>query len=173
MYLTNTGQRCRAASSLLICMYMYIYIYIYYSHTNIQYNHACRGKGLQHLLSTTKCAFALLYIFWNLDYHQKFPLNILKPGLSPEIPTQIDWNLAVQNTTFWRIEVSSKPSPLHPWDVYLTKIFTHVSLHLKTAQSGNFFFVDIHIHIYIYVYIHTNIQYNTCISQAYNTYTNI
>jgi len=39
------------------------------------------------------------------------PLYILKLGLSPEIPTQ----MKIQNTTFWCIEVSYKPSTLHSW----------------------------------------------------------
>jgi len=76
--------------------------------------HACRGKGLQYLLGATKRAFSLFYIFWNSEYRQRFPLNILKLRLSPQIPTQIDWNLKIQKTTCC-IEVFFKPSPLHPW----------------------------------------------------------
>jgi len=37
--------------------------------------HTCRGKGWQHLLGATKRAFSLFYIFWNLDYRQRFPLK--------------------------------------------------------------------------------------------------
>jgi len=44
-------------------------------------------------------------------YLQRFPLKKLKLGLSPEIPTPIDWNLKIQNTAFWFIEVSIKASP--------------------------------------------------------------
>ena len=67
------------------------------------------------------CVFSLLYI--------------LTLGLSPEIPTQIDWNLKIQNTTFWCIEVSSKPAPLHPWIPPAMTVSNAVSK-LK-AQSSN------------------------------------
>jgi len=77
--------------------------------------HGWRGKSLQHLQDATQRAFSFLYIFCDLDSRQRFPLDILKLGFSPEIPAQIDWNLKIQKTPILCIEVSSKPSPLDPW----------------------------------------------------------
>ena len=71
------------------------------------------------MLCTTTCAFSLFNIFWNSDYRQRFPLNILKLRLSPKIPTEIHWNLKTQKTPILRIEVSCKPPPIHPWCVGL------------------------------------------------------
>ena len=166
-----------------IYLYTYLYIYIYryvYMYTYI-FNgpahalplavpteetaptHTWRGKGLQHLLGATKRAFSLFYIFWNSDYRQRFPLNILKLRLSPEIPTQIDWNLKLQNTTFWYIEVSSEPSPLHPWTVLAhvwrgsdvcvcacicvyIYVYTYIPIHICVCVC---------VHMYKYIYIHS------------------
>jgi hypothetical protein len=83
-------------------------------------NHGWSGKGLQHLLGATKRAFSLFDIFWNSDYRQRIPFNILKLGLSPEIRTPIDWNLKIQKTPILCIEVSGKPSTLHPWYAWVT-----------------------------------------------------
>jgi len=43
---------------------------------NSRVSHACRGKGLKHLLGATKRVFSLFYIFCNSDYRQRFPLNL-------------------------------------------------------------------------------------------------
>ena len=37
--------------------------------------HACRGKGLQHLLVATKRTFSFFYILTNSDYRQRIPLK--------------------------------------------------------------------------------------------------
>jgi len=86
---------------------------IHVTHIN-EPTHGWRGKGLQHLLGVTKRAFSFFYIFWNSDYRQRFPLNILKLGLSPEI-TWIERKEKIQTTPILCIAVLSKPSPLHLW----------------------------------------------------------
>jgi len=52
--------------------------------------------------------------------------------LSPEIPTQINWNLRIQPSTFWCIEVSS--NPLHRYEFGPPKFFS------KTFQSFTIFY---------------------------------
>ena len=109
---------CGCICSYVIGVYVIVsmcYVCVMCGHTWVRDSHACTGKGLQHLLGATKRAFSLFYIFWNSDYRQWFPLNILKLGLPSEIPTQMDWNLKIQKTTIWCIEVSCKPAALHPW----------------------------------------------------------
>jgi len=49
-------------------------------------SHGWSGKGLQHMLGATKRAFTFFHIFGNSDNRLRFPLNILKLGLLPEIP---------------------------------------------------------------------------------------
>ena len=119
---------------IYIYIYRYIYIYIYvctmtchwqergaFACTDFSDSQSCghftlcREKDLQRLLGATKRARSLFYTFWNSDSRQRFPLNFLKLGILPGIPAKIDWNLKIQNTIFWCIEVTSKPSPLHPW----------------------------------------------------------
>ena len=72
-------------------------------------------------------------------------LCILKPGLSPEIPTQIDWHLKIQKTPILCIEVSSKPSPLHPW--------VDIRIYVKC--------IFIYIYVYVFIYMHTYIGRHT------------
>jgi len=85
-----------------------------------------------------------------------FLLYILKLGLSPEIPTQIDRNLKIQKAPTLCIAVSSQASPLHPWCVQIThvptdggdrtkinydcqnfqQVFTGVPVHIKHVITG-------------------------------------
>ena len=74
--------------------------------------------GLVFARRNKACVFSL-FIFWNSDNRKRFPLNVLKLGLSPRFPIKIDWNLKTQNTTFWCIEVSFKPSLPVPLDIRL------------------------------------------------------
>ena len=59
------------------------------------------------------CVFRKLIqvtLYWNLEFLQ----NILELRLSPEILTQIDWHLKIQNTTFLCIKIPPPIlSPLH------------------------------------------------------------
>jgi len=54
-------------------------------------------------------------LFQSFCESQRFPLDILKVGLSPEIPIEIDQNVKIQKTPWLilLIEVSFKASPPH------------------------------------------------------------
>jgi len=78
-----------------------------------QSSHEWSGGGSQHSLGAIKGAFSARW-FMSLDLVFVTSPNILEFRLSPEIPSQIDWNLKIQNTTFLYIKFLPQiQSPLH------------------------------------------------------------
>ena len=85
-------------------------------------------------------------------------LCILKLGLSPEIPTQIDWNLKIQTTPILCIEVSSKPSPLHPW--IHTCVHTHIYKYIQ-YHTPVWLLVELYLR-WDYIHTYKNTFTDTC-----------
>ena len=86
-------------------------------------------RGLTACAMRTKaCVFRKL-IQITLSWNFLFLQNILKLRLSPEIPTQIDWHLKIQNTTF--VCIKFPPPIVSP--LYSTRGYVHC-MYICTLQ---------------------------------------
>jgi len=86
--------------------------------------------------------------------------DILELRLSPEIPSQIDWHLKIQNTTFLCSKFPPQIwSPLQWTRAYHTYIhlYIHTPIHTYTYTYTHLY-IHTPIHTYTYTYIHPYIR---------------